>query len=379
MYDFLDKIGLKAVLEAIKGKMSEYASKALYGDTTINVGRKAGSAVGAKSTAEGVNTTASGIASHAEGSDTTASGSSSHAEGTYTEATGHYSHAEGDDTVASGSSSHAEGYQTYARGNHSHAEGVGSTADGDYSHAGGFFAKTTNDNEFACGTFNQSNEDTLFSVGDGTLDNTRHNAFEITKTGGKLHDKDIATTDLIPTIPTSLPANGGNADTVGGKVPEKIFYDNGFAADLNGATQSGCYATSPDTLNVPFSTWWLVDTTNYNNQFIVQKAHTIGNTAHTVSYIRNYANNAWSEWEEISTTPIKSITFSATADGTGNFNLWAPSENKVPISIQLDNKTFYAVPFLYNNQVWLGSTISEVTRQPVPNTTVSGTIYYIEV
>lgn len=23
----------------------------------------------------------------------------------------------------------------------------------------------------------------------------------------------------------------------------------------------------------------------------------------------------------------------------------------VPISIQLDNKTFYAVPFLYNNQV----------------------------
>ena len=39
MYDFLDKIGLKAVLEAIKGKMSEYASKALYGDTTINVGR----------------------------------------------------------------------------------------------------------------------------------------------------------------------------------------------------------------------------------------------------------------------------------------------------------------------------------------------------
>ena len=173
--------------------------------------------------------------------------------------------------------------------------------------------------------------------------------------------------------------NGGNADTVGGKVPEKIFYDNGISADLNGATQSGCYATSPDTLNVPFPAWWLVDTTNYNNQFIVQKAHTIGNTAHTVSYIRNYANNVWSDWEEISTTPIKSTTFSATADGTGNFNLWAPSENKVPISIQLDNKTFYAVPFLYNNQSWLGSTINEETRQPVTDTTVSGTVYYIEV
>lgn len=49
--------------------------------------------------------------------------------------------------------------------------------------------------------------DGLMSASDkGKLD-----AFEITATGGKLHDKDIATTDLIP---TSLPANGGNADTV---------------------------------------------------------------------------------------------------------------------------------------------------------------------
>ena len=51
--------------------------------------------------------------------------------------------------------------------------------------------------------------DGLMSASDkGKLD-----AFEITTTGGKLHDKDIATTDLIP---TSLPANGGNADTVDG-------------------------------------------------------------------------------------------------------------------------------------------------------------------
>ena len=157
---------------------TKYASKELYGDTTINVGRKAGSAAGVYSTAEGVNTTASGYYSHAEGSNTTASGVASHAEGGYIEATGNYSH--------------AEGYQTYARGYASHAEGTSSTADGNYSHAGGFFAKTTNDKEFACGTFNQSNEDTLFSVGDGADDNNRHNAFEITKTGGKLHDRDIA-------------------------------------------------------------------------------------------------------------------------------------------------------------------------------------------
>ena len=50
-----------------------------------------------------------------------------------------------------------------------------------------------NEAEHASGKYNVSNEDTLFSVGDGIDDDNRHNAFEITKTGGKLHDKDIAT------------------------------------------------------------------------------------------------------------------------------------------------------------------------------------------
>lgn len=95
-------------------------------------------------------------------------------------------------------------------------------------------------------------------------------------------------------------------------------------------------------------------------------------------FIRHIDATSVSDWKEISTTPIKSTTFSSTADGTGNFSLWALSENKVPISIQLDNKSFYAVPFLYNNQVWLGSTINEVTRQPVVDATVNGTVYYIK-
>lgn len=130
-----------------------YALKSLYGDTTINVGREAGSVVGEHSTAEGVNTTASGGASH------------------------------------------AEGYSTVAIG--------------DQSHTSGYYTKALHDNEAAYGKYNVSNDNTLFSIGDGTADDARHNAFEITTDGGKLHDKDIATTDLIP---TSLPANGGNAD-----------------------------------------------------------------------------------------------------------------------------------------------------------------------
>lgn len=246
-----------------------YALKSKYGDTTINVGRKDGSDTGRYSTAEGYNTTASGYCSHAEGRDTT----------------------------ASSFCSHAGGYNTTALHNH----------------------------EVAYGRYNESNNNTLFSIGDGTADDARHNAFEITTTGGKLHDKDIATTDDIPDLSpyakkTDVPnikVNAAvNADTVGGKLPEKIFYDNGFSSDLDSATKSGCYAASPDTLNAPLSSWWVVDTMNFDNQYIVQKAHEIGDTANTVSHIRNYANNAWSDWTEIYTAgnkPYITGEFSGTA------------------------------------------------------------------
>lgn len=227
--------------KVVMSALAEKALKSKYGDTTIDVGRKLNTTVGTYSTAEGYQTTASGAASHAEGCETTASKMGSHAEGRETTASGQYSHsegysttasglnshAEGETTTASGDYSHAEGYYTTAIGdsshaegrettaskNNSHAEGTGTTASGyashaegqsttasgDYSHAGGHHTQALKEAEFAHGQYNQSNDNTLFSIGDGTADDARHNAFEITTTGGKLHDKDIATTDLIPT------------------------------------------------------------------------------------------------------------------------------------------------------------------------------------
>ena len=262
-----------------KGKLDSaddtYALKSKYGDTTIDVGRKADTTVGIHSTAEGTNTTASGICSHAEGANTKASeycahaegsvtkasGSHSHAEGRYTQASGEGSHAEGNETIARGSgshaegsnysstgelsdrrvnisdggistlytikgsyaygiNSHAEGTQSFAYGDSSHAEGQGTTASGNYSHAeghytvssgtfshaGGYYTKALHDNEVSYGAYNESNDDTLFSIGDGTGDDARHNAFEITTTGGKLHDKSIATTEMLSEY---LPLTGG--------------------------------------------------------------------------------------------------------------------------------------------------------------------------
>ena len=366
--------------------LSAYALKSKYGDKTIDVGRKADTTVGDYSTAEGRDTTASGHYSHAECYNTIASGNQSHAEGYKTTASGQCSHAEGSDTTASSICSHAEGKNT--------------TASGGYSHAGGIGTKALKSSEVAYGRYNVSNNDTLFSIGDGTNDDARHNAFEITKTGGILHDKNIATTDDIPVLTpyakktdvpgikvneavnadtvggknaddlaqiielgwnetdtktavststkttiyhcsswTDFPAespdgqgvliavnysgsgivgtdsmwvvqffisartgmvykryingtgvdgwenirDGGNANTVGGKDPEKIFYDNGMSSDLNSATKSGCYSASPETLNIPLSSWWLVETMNYNNQFIVQKAYMVGDMTHTLT------------------------------------------------------------------------------------------------
>ena len=122
--------------------LSLYALKSKYGDTTIDVGRKANTTVGEYSTSEGRLTTASGKYSHAEGNDTTASGYSSHAEG------GRFDENDWPVTIsdveyiisgstAYGTNSHAEGTQTFAYGYSSHAEGKSTTASGAASHAEG--------------------------------------------------------------------------------------------------------------------------------------------------------------------------------------------------------------------------------------------------
>lgn len=171
--------------KVVKAELDKKAEKSIYGDDSISLGRKADTVKGEHSVAIG------------------------------------------DEVEASGNWSFAEGRSTIASGDFSHASGNGSTASGNDSYAGGFDSKAVGRASFvfgdnlianrscsaAFGCSNVSNEDTLFSIGDGLGSDgqteDRHNAFEITVTGGKLHDKDIATAD---DIPTSLPANGGTAN-----------------------------------------------------------------------------------------------------------------------------------------------------------------------
>ena len=115
---------------------TKYAKLGKYSDTTINIGRKSGTTVGKNSTAEGLNTTASGNYSHAEGSHTTASGNYSHTEGSSTTASQQCTHAEGQGSKANGIASHAEGWSTIASGDQQHVQGQFNIEDtsNQYSH-----------------------------------------------------------------------------------------------------------------------------------------------------------------------------------------------------------------------------------------------------
>ena len=151
-------VSLKPRQEIIKKLDSKYLNE----DTTImhkdvdyvTAGKKSGTTLGTKATAEGKDTTASGQYSHAEGNGTTASNGASHAEGYYTTASGQYSHAEGNSTTASNEASHAEGYHTTASGEFSHAEGYYATASGSYSHTEGWQTRAQRRSQHVFGEFN---------------------------------------------------------------------------------------------------------------------------------------------------------------------------------------------------------------------------------
>ncbi|MFG6330022.1 MAG: hypothetical protein K1W06_11250 [Lachnospiraceae bacterium] len=162
---------------------ADYASKSKYGDSTVSVGRKAGTETGGQSFAFGNSVEASGWCSHAEGNICTASGYTSHAEGEGTRSTGFSTHAEGWETAASNYYSHAEGRATTASGQASHAEGSNTTASGYYSHAEGSNTIVSGDYSHAGGKYNVDNTSNIFSIGIGTGTSARKNGLSLNTAG----------------------------------------------------------------------------------------------------------------------------------------------------------------------------------------------------
>ena len=147
-----------------------------------------------------------------EGVGTFASGNYSHAEGGTTSAKGIASHSEGMNARAKGVASHAEGSETYANGIASHAEGNGTITNNASEHASGQY----NNSVSASTTFGDSGN-TLFSVGNGTDNNSKHNAFEIRQNGDIYiaDTNDTSTTNYYekPMIKLQDALGGGTVDT----------------------------------------------------------------------------------------------------------------------------------------------------------------------
>ncbi len=178
-------------------------------------------------------------------------------------------------------------------------------------------------------------------------------------------------------IPSSLPANGGNADTVGGvgianlrQITQTVL--NTLPAVPNG---EGDYLVNCDTSDVTFPYWYgylSIRYGSYTGEYVAT-FRTTGNDNKV--YYNTYLTNHWSGWQEISTTPIKSTTFSGTTDAYSNISLWAKSENKIPILFECENKN---TTIFYGSSGYFYAYVTDNLHQNVNETAVSGTVYYIE-
>lgn len=203
---------------------------------SISMGRADGVPVGKNSTFLGFGGHASGDYSFAEGYGAIASGEASHAEGQHTGAEGESSHAEGSGSIASGYASHAEGWNTIAAGAESHAEGMGTVATRYCQHVQGAY------------NVEDVNSNYLHIVGNGLIADAPSNAHTldwngeawfagdvyVKSTSGTNKDsgsKKLATTDQIPTVPTTL--KNPNSLTVKGNGTTSFTYDGSAAKSLN--------------------------------------------------------------------------------------------------------------------------------------------------
>ncbi len=179
-------------------------------------------------------------------------------------------------------------------------------------------------------------------------------------------------------IPSSLPANGGNADTVGGvgianlrQITQTVL--NTLPAVPNG---EGDYLVNCDTSDTTFPYWYgylSIRYGSYTGEYVAI-FRTTGNDNKV--YYNTYLTNHWSGWQEISATPIKSTQISGTTSTTGNVQLWATTDKKIPVSAIMEDR--YGYIFSSSNGFYYVGICHPDNHTMQVDETVSGTVYYIE-
>lgn len=187
--------------------------------------------------------------------------------------------------------------------------------------------------------------------------------------------------------------NGGNADTVDGK------HASDFVSSSTTQQVSNSRVELPNNVNVAE---WLVQNAKIGTQYF-RTDGAVGQTnlpgglntwmwftydgnrhfarawtsaAGTTEFILNYVNGIGG-WKEISTTPIKSTTFSGTTNEYGNVVFTAVG-SKIPLFAECS--PYCGIPLRFNDNYWIHC-INPITNNNsvAANTAVTGTVYYVEI
>ena len=179
-------------------------------------------------------------------------------------------------------------------------------------------------------------------------------------------------------IPSSLPANGGNADTVGGVGIANLRQITQTVINTLPAVPSGEYdfLVNCDTSDTTFPYWYgylSIRYGSYTGEYVAI-FRTTGNDNKV--YYNTYLTNHWSGWQEISATPIKSTQISGTTSTTGNVQLWATTDKKIPVSAIMEDR--YGYIFRSSLGFYCVGIFHPDNHIFPADEAISGTVYYIE-
>lgn len=178
-------------------------------------------------------------------------------------------------------------------------------------------------------------------------------------------------------MPTSLPANGGNADTVDGMHADDFIKSVATInrTSLDDCITSGTYAVSPAyTTDIPtqYGLWGICDVRVYGLGIFQTIKYT--DTAIVICRSKIVSQTEWTDWKEISTTPIKSTgLITSPTDEYGTIILPNSDTRKY---LSITPVGCYAEMFLFNDKYTVH--IVNGNYEKVINTPVTYIAFYIE-
>ena len=199
-------------------------------------------------------------------------------------------------------------------------------------------------------------------------------------------------------MPTTLPANGGNADTLGNKHASDFAnsYNDDLMKFLNG--QSGDIRTLVQQL--PLGGYIFNTTTSelsgitfpiYGNGIMSWAAckYSANDLRYGILIIRSmtsvgamyicsvYNTYSYTDWEQISTTPIKKMSFPSVGTNAGGGGSLFSADFGTPITIACTSRgDTQCTPFLAANH-WLVLAKDATTLDPIPAGSYSFDVWYI--